>query len=249
MNKNGLIFFINLSRFLEKICQSLEGCILTSKQHHFEIGQLVWKFIPKNSRKKWDDTFCGPYQIKSHQSPTTLNIGDYKAGSQDMKVHHSDLKPCRLPAIDTSIRWQLNNRLLHEYIIEWRNKYGFPSQVIRTRRLDLPSAQKLAKKNARGVGPEHLMFLDGIRFTNDFYEKLPHFFEESNLEQFAFLCPELPCLPYWSQVNKWTAKWIPLPGKPDDLMTGSLGQRPEEECGRRPAGRFAFTIWLVCFCK
>jgi len=44
------------------------------KQHHFEIGQLVWKFIPKNSRKK-NGTTLSVVRIKSsltsHPPPST----------------------------------------------------------------------------------------------------------------------------------------------------------------------------------
>lgn len=205
--------------------------------HKYKVGDVVWKFVPKIARKKWHQVYAGPYVIKQLVSDRTMMVGDYKLHSPDIKVHYADLKSCHLPNKNTTQTWRINKELFDSCINEWAIKYHFPRQYLR--RLDLQNDK--GTKRCKSTSKPNIYHYSTIPFTNKGIEAVYKFFKASGFPFLVFVCPELPCLPFWAQVETWPAKWIALPGRPDDLVCQNFGRTD-----RTAVGRFPWTLWMVC---
>ena len=203
--------------------------------HDFKEGDIVWKFVPRISRKKWDQVYVGPYVIKQLKSDRTMIVGDYKQTSPDVKVHYADLKKCHLPNKDVSTTWRLHHDLFKSTISEWAQKYSFPLKFTRRDTLCAKAARTCKNPKQRSI-----YHYATVPFSDEDIQEVYNFFTSTGVPFLAFVCPELPCLSFWKQVESWPAKWVALPGRPDDLLCLS------RERGRRPVGRFPWTMWMVC---
>ena len=86
------------------------ACPLVHKERVFHGDELVWRHIPRRSRKKHEDVFTGPHRVLKKMGRYAYKIFSSKAISRTLKVNVNDIKKFVIP--DNS-KWILNPKFLN----------------------------------------------------------------------------------------------------------------------------------------
>jgi hypothetical protein len=202
--------------------------------HSFRPGDFVLRFVHPRGRRKPDDSYKGPYVVKSLVSDRTVIIGSYDRRSTDVKVHCSDLKPIHLPDSST---WKLNPSVLRQHVEEWRRMRYLPGSDV----VNLPALTQDALLHALNLSSSSTpptVFVDIVLHDDSIKATYDFFVSNTQVKHLLVVVPELPCLPFWAQHHTWHAKWVKLDMK-EDTFVGGLSNTP--------VGIPTFTYWLACF--
>jgi len=101
--QSKLVFFSALKiRHSDSTC-----CPVAANERVFHEHELVWRHVPRRSRKKHEDIFTGPHRIMKRLGRYTYKMTSSKTASMNrpMKVNLNDIKKFVIP--DTA-NWKLN---------------------------------------------------------------------------------------------------------------------------------------------